>query len=328
MEKIIRWSCFTASACIVAAFLFALYISTLLPDTFHVGETGEIRVAGMPFLTSFPALGQEEAAANVTRGGSYNAQLSLGGVIPVKTVRAEVLGRRVVQVCGTPFGIKMFANGAMVVGFSDIYTAQGYQNPAKTAGLKLGDVIVSIAGHETRTNEDVAEALQQLKGAPAEVVFQRDGHEKTVRLTAVMDLSTNTYRTGMWVRDSSAGIGTMTFIDNATGTFAGLGHSIHDSDTGKTLGLLKGEIVPVEITGVEKGSAGAPGELKGRFLTAAAAGDITVNGETGVYGTVSSVQEGIDMELALAQEVTTGRAEIITTIEGRTPQRWSSAAFG
>ena len=309
MERIIRWSCFTASACIVAAFLFALYISTLLPDTFRVGETGEIRVAGMPFLTSSPALGQEEAAANASRGSSYNAQLSLGGVIPVKTVRAEVLGRRVVQVCGTPFGIKMFANGAMVVGFSDIYTAQGYQNPAKTAGLKLGDVIVSIA-------------LQELKGAPAEVVFQRDGHEKTVRLTAVMDLSTNTYRTGMWVRDSSAGIGTMTFIDNATGTFAGLGHSIHDSDTGKTLGLLKGEIVPVEITGVEKGSAGDPGELKGRFLTAAAAGEITVNGETGVYGTVSSVQEGVDMELALAQEVTTGRAEIITTIDGRTPQRY------
>ena len=311
MERIIRWSCFTASACIVAAFLFALYISTLLPDTFRVGETGEIRVAGMPFLTSSPALGQEEAAANASRGSSYNAQLSLGGVIPVKTVRAEVLGRRVVQVCGTPFGIKMFANGAMVVGFSDIYTAQGYQNPAKTAGLKLGDVIVSIAGHETRTNEDVAEALQELKGAPAEVVFQRDGHEKTVRLTAVMALSTNTYRTG-----------TMTFIDNTTGTFAGLGHSIHDSDTGKTLGLLKGEIVPVEITGVEKGSAGDPGELKGRFLTAAAAGEITVNGETGVYGTVSSVQEGVDMELALAQEVTTGRAEIITTIDGRTPQRY------
>ena len=95
-------------------------------DTFRVGETGEIRVAGMPFLTSSPALGQEEAAANASRGSSYNAQLSLGGVIPVKTVRAEVLGRRVVQVCGTPFGIKMFANGAMVVGFSDIYTCLLY----------------------------------------------------------------------------------------------------------------------------------------------------------------------------------------------------------
>lgn len=320
MERAIRWSCFIASACIVAAFVFALYISTLLPDTFYVGETGEISVAGMPFLTSSPALGQEEAAANLSRGSSYNAQLSLGGVIPVKTVRAQMMGRRVVQVCGTPFGIKMFANGAMVVGFSDIYTAQGYQNPAKTAGLKLGDVIVSIAGQQTRTNEDVAQALQQLKGAPAEVVFQRDGHEKTVRLTAVKDLSTNTYRTGMWVRDSSAGIGTMTFIDNATGTFAGLGHSIHDSDTGKTLGLLKGEIVPVEITGVEKGSAGDPGELKGRFLASAAAGEITVNGETGVYGTVSAAQEGVDMELALAQEVTTGKAQIITTIDGRTPQ--------
>ena len=173
MEKIIRWSCFTASACIVAAFLFALYISTLLPDTFHVGETGEIRVAGMPFLTSSPALGQEEAAANVTRGGSYNAQLSLGGVIPVKTVRAEVLGRRVVQVCGTPFGIKMFANGAMVVGFSDIYTAQGYQNPAKTAGLKLGDVIVSIAGHETRTNEDGRHLPRHLRRGHR---YRRQGH--------------------------------------------------------------------------------------------------------------------------------------------------------
>ena len=322
MEKIIRWSCFTASACIVAAFLFALYISTLLPDTFHVGETGEIRVAGHALSHIFPGAGAGGSRGQCHARGLLQCAAFAGRCDTVKTVRAEVLGRRVVQVCGTPFGIKMFANGAMVVGFSDIYTAQGYQNPAKTAGLKLGDVIVSIAGHETRTNEDVAEALQQLKGAPAEVVFQRDGHEKTVRLTAVMDLSTNTYRTGMWVRDSSAGIGTMTFIDNATGTFAGLGHSIHDSDTGKTLGLLKGEIVPVEITGVEKGSAGAPGELKGRFLTAAAAGDITVNGETGVYGTVSSVQEGIDMELALAQEVTTGRAEIITTIEGRTPQRY------
>ena len=83
MERIIRWSCFTASACIVAAFLFALYISTLLPDTFRVGETGEIRVAGMPFLTSSPALGQEEAAANASRGSSY---LSLIHILVMTTL--------------------------------------------------------------------------------------------------------------------------------------------------------------------------------------------------------------------------------------------------
>ena len=120
----------------------------------------------------------------------------------------------------------------------------------------MGDVITSIAGKETKTNEDVSAALQGLAGSPAEVVFVREGMEKSAQLTAVRDASTDTWRTGMWVRDSSAGIGTLTFIDESSGTFAGLGHSIHDVDTGTTITLLKGEIVPVEITGAVAGSAG------------------------------------------------------------------------
>ena len=128
----------------------------------------------------------------------------------------------------------------------------------------------------------------------------------------------------MWVRDSSAGIGTLTFVDNTTGTFAGLGHSIHDVDTGTTISLLKGEIVPVEITGAVAGSAGSPGELKGRFLTSVPTGTITVNGETGVYGSVKSYMKGIEAEAALAQEVNTGDAEIITTIEGQEPKRYTA----
>ena len=262
--------------------------------------------------------------AGLSGGSSYNADLTIAGIVPVKTVRAQVVERRVVQVCGTPFGIKMFANGAMVVGFSDIYTSTGYQNPAKTAGLRMGDVITSIAGRDTKTNEDVAAALQGLAGAPAEVVYVRDGVEKSVLLTAVKDSTTDSWRTGMWVRDSSAGIGTLTFVDNTTGTFAGLGHSIHDVDTGTTISLLKGEIVPVEITGAVAGSAGSPGELKGRFLTSVPTGTITVNGETGVYGSVKSYMKGIEAEVALAQEVNTGDAEIITTIEGQEPKRYTA----
>ena len=152
----------------------------------------------------------------------------------------------------------------------------------------------------------------------------RDGVEKSVLLTAVKDSTTDSWRTGMWVRDSSAGIGTLTFVDNTTGTFAGLGHSIHDVDTGTTISLLKGEIVPVEITGAVAGSAGSPGELKGRFLTSVPTGTITVNGETGVYGSVKSYMKGIEAEVALAQEVNTGDAEIITTIEGQEPKRYTA----
>lgn len=322
LEKFIRWSCFIASGCVVGLFAFALYISTLLPDTFLVSRDAEIQIAGMPFLRSGIPAGAD-AVASTAVGSSYNTELTIGGIIPVKTVRAQVVDQRVVQVCGTPFGIKMFANGAMVVGFSDIYTPTGYKNPAKTAGLQMGDVIVSVAGQPTKTNEDVANAIQNLAGTPAEVVFNREGKEHTVMLTAVKDSSAGTWRTGMWVRDSSAGIGTMTFVDNATGVFAGLGHSIHDVDTGATISLLKGEIVPVSITGVTKGSAGSPGELKGSFSSAVPTGTITVNGETGVYGQATAYLKGTDMEVALAQEIKTGSAEIITTLDGQTPQRFS-----
>lgn len=322
MEKLIKWSCFLTSSVMVALFVFSLYISTLLPDTFMVQEGRNIQIAGMPFLKSTPA-GPVGPVANLTGGASYNADLTIGGLIPVKTVRAQVVSRRVVHVCGTPFGIKMFANGAMVVGFSDIHTAQGYRNPAKTAGLRMGDVIVSIAGRQTKSNEDVANALQDLAGAPAEVVYLRDNVQHSTQLTAVQDTDTGAWRTGMWVRDSSAGIGTLTFVDNTTGVFGGLGHSIHDVDTGATLRLLKGEIVPVTITGVDAGAAGSPGQLKGEFLTATPMGDITVNGETGVYGSTRSTLDGQDMELALAQEITTGKAELLTTISGQEPQRYS-----
>ncbi|MEF9969643.1 MAG: SpoIVB peptidase [Ruthenibacterium sp.] len=322
MERFFKWTCFITSACMAVLFVLSLYIGTLLPDSFMVQEGGVLRLAEMPFLKVKQKEGAS-AVANMRKGNSYNTSLALGGVIPVKDVRAEVVSRRVVNVCGTPFGIKMFANGAMVVGFSDIYTATGYCNPAKNAGLKMGDVIQSIAGKSTKTNEDVASALQGLGGAPAEVHYMRSGVQKSCRITAVRDAAGGSWRTGMWVRDSSAGIGTLTFVDAASGTFAGLGHSIHDVDTGAALTLRKGEIVAVEITGAVSGTQGSPGELKGRFLSTIPMGVITINGETGVYGHASAALSDSATELAYAQEISAGAAEILTTIHGQTPQRYS-----
>ncbi len=303
-------------------FAFALYISSVLPDTFLVTQGEDISIAGMPFITT-ASFYKDEPVSSISAGNSYNTELTIGGIIPIKTVRAQVVDRRVVQVCGTPFGIKMFANGAMVVGYSDIYTSTGYQNPAKTAGLKMGDVIQSIAGNETKTNEDVASAIQKLESTPAEVVFIRDGEEMRTVITAVQDETTNTYRTGMWVRDSSAGIGTMTFVDPITSCFAGLGHSIHDVDTGDTISLLKGEIVDVEITGATAGSAGQPGELQGRFVSNVPIGTVTINGETGVYGYVNTYFEGVDTEIAYSQEIELGSAQIFATVDGQTPQLYT-----
>ena len=127
------------------------------------------------------------------------------------------------------------------------------------------------------------------------------------------------YKAGVWVRDSGAGIGTMSFVDAQHGTFAGLGHSISDTDTGTELTLLSGEIVPVTITGCIRGAAGSPGELRGEF-SAKAVGRVLANDAAGVYGSYTGGTIGQAVPVANVQEVTPGEAELWTTVQGTTAQ--------
>ena len=255
--------------------------------------------------------------------GSYQTTLTLGGWLPIKTIRAVVTERPRVTVCGTPFGVKMFSEGALIVGFSEIGQAGGgTSNPAKEAGLHLGDRVICIGQTRTESNEAVKEALDAAEGQSVEVVYIRSGEQKLTTLTPVWDGAAGQWRAGMWVRDSSAGVGTLTFADEELGVFAGLGHPISDSDTGESVALRSGEIVPCEITGCSAGTAGSPGELKGHFLSAHAIGTIRINGENGVYGTTRTHFSGQLREIAFAQEVVTGPAEIWATIEGEAPRAY------
>lgn len=294
------------------------YLYHQLPDTFLVTQGQTLYLAQMPWLESMQESGVAQASA-VPAGNSYNVTLSAFGRIPIKTVRAVVVNERVVTVCGTPFGIKMFSQGAMIVGFTDVKQTSGSANPAKSAGLKMGDRILSIDGVQTSTNEDVAAAIQQAQGNSVQVLYSRDGQTQQTTLQPIQDKESGNWRAGMWVRDSSAGIGTLTFVDNNTGVYGGLGHSISDADTGESIALRSGEIAAVTITGYESGAAGTPGELKGRFTSEIAMGDIDANGSTGVYGSFYTVPKGEDMAVAQAQEVHEGKAQILTTIDGNTP---------
>ena len=262
-------------------------------------------------------------AASTRAAGSYRTTLSLGGWLPVKTIRALVTDRPTVTVCGTPFGVKMFSEGALVVGFSDIVTADGTVNPAKQAGLRLGDRVIRLGAAATETNDAVHEALEAAEGQPLELVYVRDNEQRQTVLTPVWDEAAGQWRAGMWVRDSSAGVGTMTFVDAENGVFAGLGHPISDSDTGESVALRSGEIVPCQIVGCTSGTVGSPGELKGRFLSTHALGTICINGENGVYGRTRADFSGQQMEMAFAQEVVPGEAEIWTTVSGEQPQAYT-----
>lgn len=316
-KKILRLTALLAFLLLLAGACIA-GLAAALPDTFYTADAPTaLQVASMPYLTVQKKQGSV-AADSASPDTSANVTLALFGVLPVKTVRAVSTPRRTVQVCGTPFGIKLFSDGALVVAFSDRYTALGSENPAKAAGLRLGDLIVSAGGREVRSNDDLTTAIQAANGRPLPVVYRRSGAQYTAELVPVKD-DQGDYKAGVWVRDSGAGIGTMSFIDPAHGTFAGLGHSISDADTGADLTLLSGEIVPVTITGCIRGAAGSPGELRGEF-SAAPAGTVLANDTAGVYGQYSGSQTGHSMPVANLQEVIPGDAELWTTVQGTTAQ--------
>lgn len=316
-KKILRLTALLAFLLLLAGACIA-GLAAALPDTFYTADApAALQVASMPYLTAQKKQGSV-AADSASPDTSANVTLALFGVLPVKTVRAVSTPRRTVQVCGTPFGVKLFSDGALVVAFSDRYTALGSENPAKAAGLRLGDLIVSAGGREVRSNDDLTTAIQAANGRPLPVVYRRGGAQYTAELVPVKD-EQGDYKAGVWVRDSGAGIGTMSFIDPAHGTFAGLGHSISDADTGADLTLLSGEIVPVTITGCIRGAAGSPGELRGEF-SAAPAGTVLANDTAGVYGQYSGSQTGHSMPVANLQEVIPGDAELWTTVQGTTAQ--------
>ena len=312
-----------AAAYLLLALAAALgWLYSCLPDRVYL-EPGQALYLPR-FAWVEPQRGHGSQNVVSTRAvGSYQTTLTLGGWLPIKTIRAVVTERPRVTVCGTPFGVKMFSEGALIVGFSEIGQAGGgTSNPAKEAGLRLGDRVICIGQTRTESNDAVKEALDAAEGQSVEVVYIRSGEQKLTTLTPVWDGAAGQWRAGMWVRDSSAGVGTLTFADEELGVFAGLGHPISDSDTGESVALRSGEIVPCEITGCSAGTAGSPGELKGYFLSAHAIGTIRINGENGVYGTTRTHFSGQLREIAFAQEVVTGPAEIWATIEGETPRAY------
>lgn len=136
-------------------------------------------------------------------------------------------------------------------------------------------------------------------------------------LYPVLCAEDNTFKAGIWVRDSSAGIGTMTFIEPESGVFAGLGHGVCDVDTGETLSVLSGQALRAEIIGITKGQRGAAGEIQGCFISNKALGDISLNSECGVFGKYSGTTDEFEKaEVAMRQEVKKGDAEILSFVSG------------
>jgi stage IV sporulation protein B len=220
---------------------------------------------------------------------------------------------------GIPFGVKFTTEGVLVVGFSDISTADGQKNPAREAGLRLKDVLLSLDGVPIENAAALTEAIARSGGRALEVTYRRgSGEERRTALTPVADES-GSFRTGLYVRDSGAGIGTVTYVDPQSLCFGGLGHGICDVDTGELMPLRRGNVVGVTVSGVRRGVAGTPGEIKGYFL-ADKQGSLLRNSPCGVFGVYSTLPSSILCEQAVPiadrAEVHDGQAHIYCTLSG------------
>ena len=208
---------------------------------------------------------------------------------------AEVTPRMLVPV-GHTVGIKLFSKGVVVVKLSDGGT------PARTCGLRTGDVIIQCGG-STVTSSEQFQSLLQTCGGTAELEVRRNGNSVTLSVEPERN-DQGVYCIGAWIRDSMAGIGTMTYYDPATATFGALGHGIADVDTAQLMPFSNGSILPSTVKAVKKGEAGSAGELRGDFDLTGDLGDLYANTASGVFGTLDG-----DYAPAQAQAVPTGEPE-------------------
>ena len=300
---------------------------TRLPDEM-VLDAGAVTVIPVSSAVVADASGDDGAIAEMetalegglrlTAGdrGEGRLTFSLLGLVPLRTVKLSVRPERVLVPGGQSVGVAMTTGGVVVVGNSDLGKLP---SPARLAGLKSGDVIQCVNGVQIAGAKQLTECLSG--GGPAVLRVLRDGEALEYEITPAMDERDGQYRLGAWVRDSTAGVGTLTYYDPQTGDFGALGHAIADIDTGVVLPVGDGVLYANRVTDVTPSVAGSPGELTGDFMKQKTAlGSVTSNCDCGVFGHVDAPPEGglypDGLPAASRSQIHTGAATLLTTVDG------------
>jgi stage IV sporulation protein B len=242
--------------------------------------------------------------------------------IPIKKVDVRVLKDFRVLPGGQSIGVKLNTVGVLVVGHHLINTSNGKKSPGEIAGIKVGDIITEINGSKIEKMTDVAPFVQSAgqDGKPLNLKISRESGKFTTKLTPLKDKGENTYKLGLYIRDSAAGIGTMTFVHPQSKKYGALGHVISDMDTKKPIVVEDGEIVRSTVTSIEKGSNGDPGEKLARFSSDhEIVGNIQKNSPFGIFGELNrELKNGIldkPLPIALSDQVKEGPAKILTVVD-------------
>lgn len=256
----------------------------------------------------------------INNSGRTTIKLSLFENIFLKDVNIDVLPKTTVIPIGSIAGIKLYTSGVLVVGMSEI---QGIDNkkykPYENTGIEEGDTIISINNNKIDTTEELIKTVNSCNGNEIKLEYIHD--EKTLECSIKPAQTTNKeYKLGLWVRDSAAGVGTVTFYEPSTKNFGALGHGITDIDTEQLIDIASGEFVTTKILNVVKGESGNPGRIQGTVDNQKNIGTIYKNTKFGIYGQVENlsslnIDKSKEVELALRDEIKVGEATIMCSLE-------------
>lgn len=315
---------------LLSAFLLVVYFSPqaqllrTLPDRLSVA-VGQRAVLDAPFPLTVQA--QEDVSAGASmdetlpeEAGKSTATISFLGLLPLREVEIDISDDLRLYPGGQAVGVALHTQGVLVVGTSDLSDAY---SPARLAGVKAGDLITQAGGQTLESAEQLTALVASMGEAPLPLTIRRGESILELTLTPKRDGESGDYRIGAWVRDSTAGVGTLSFYgaleEGGALRFGALGHAITDSDTQQVLTVGRGQIMQADVVDVRKGEAGFPGELKGSFLREnRVLGDIFVNNQYGIYGELDALPEHPlypeGLPIGRRDAVHTGPATILSTV--------------
>lgn len=287
-------------------------LKNAIPDKVYIREGQK---EGLTKLFDWPMVTYPDTI-DVSDQGSYQIPCSLLGMIPLKQIQVETVEEKVLSVCGTPIGLYMETQGVLIVDTGEIVGEDGISREPAENIVKSGDYILEVNGTPITRKKQLIEKIQESQGKSMELLVNREGEEIPIALNPVKAQDCS-YKLGIWVRDNTQGIGTMTYVEE-NGKFGALGHGISDTDTGELLDVAGGELYEAEILSIRKGSKGVPGELSGyiEYQADKKLGTIEKNTEQGIYGRVEHWMQPLDMQVPVAykQEVKKGPAKLLTDL--------------
>lgn len=318
-------------------FLFTFLLSYLaIPKEIYVIEGRDynlsiktpfkVNVTDNPAITTCKSFNLDNPLKlNASEKGEYDLSFDLMGVFPVKS-NVKVLKETYVYPSGESCGVKILTDGVLVISVTGIKDFMGNTiSPAGISGILPGDFIKSINGKEIKNTKSFINTVRSNGSKPMKIEYLRDGVLKKTAITPIKSPS-GEYVLGIWARDSTAGLGTLTFYTGDKSGFAALGHSITDVDTDEIMSVKDGDLVKSKIISATKGEKGKAGELTGVFEEPTVKiGTIKLNCDFGIYGNVKNknLLKGMTpVPIGLKSDIKPGKAKIITTVDKNIPEEF------